>query len=55
MLLEEKVELLTRVVLYNDKIALLVLSSSLEFETYDAIFDIMDTFEHKSFDLCEIQ
>lgn len=51
MLLEEKVELLTRVVLYNDKIAHLVLSFSLEFETYDAIFDIMDAFEHKSFDL----
>ena len=51
MLLEEKVELLTKVVLYNDKIAHLVLSSSLEFEAYDAIFDIMDAFEHKSFNL----
>ena len=51
MLLEEKVELLTKVVLYNDKIAHLILSSSLEFEAYDAIFDIMDTFEHKSFNL----
>lgn len=51
MLLEEKVELLTKVVLYDDKIACLVLSSSLKFEAYDAIFDIMDTFEHKSFDL----
>lgn len=51
MLLEEKVELLTKVVLYNDKIAHLVLSSSLGLKAYNAIFDIMDAFEHKPFNL----
>ena len=49
MLLEEKVELLTRVTLYDDKIAHFVLSSSLKFEAYDAIFRIMNTFEQKPF------
>ncbi|WP_258030758.1 hypothetical protein [Campylobacter concisus] len=44
MLLEEKVELLTKVVLYDDKIAHLVLSSSLGLKAYNAIFDIMDAF-----------
>ncbi len=49
MLLEEKVELLTKVVLYDDKIAHLVLSSSLGLKAYNAIFDIMDAFEQKPF------
>jgi hypothetical protein len=45
MTLEEKVELLTNVVLYNDKIAHLILSYSLGTEAYNAIFSIMDAFE----------
>jgi len=47
MILEEKVELLTNVVLYGDKIAHLVLSCSLGIDTYNTIFNIMDDFENK--------
>ena len=47
--LEEKVELLTKVALYDDKIAHFVLSSSLGLKAYNAIFDIMDAFEQKPF------
>lgn len=47
MTLEEKVELLTNVVLYDDKIAHLVLSCSLGIGAYNAIFNIMDDFENK--------
>lgn len=49
MTLEEKVELLTNVVLYDDKIARLVLSCSLGIGAYNAIFDIMDNFDKKPF------
>ncbi|OUT18593.1 hypothetical protein B9N60_02780 [Campylobacter concisus] len=36
---------MTNVVLYNDKIAHLILSYSLGTEAYNAIFSIMDAFE----------
>ncbi|WP_035171089.1 hypothetical protein, partial [Campylobacter fetus] len=49
MILEEKVELLTNIVLYDDKIARLVLSCSLGIGAYNAILDIMDNFDKKPF------